>query len=155
MPRTASGVRMCSTGGGASGTGAGISWVPSERTNEIFGATDSDAAAAPTAIKNPTPKMSTLLRQLIFIMTRYAFGNKLCRCVDLFPRTPETTAYDDTERDGKSPRADEEKTVPAIWKSQKREHGDKGAGEHYECVDGHIGAVYSILYVVFSMDTRY
>src|SRR3989338_8458911 len=97
IPRTASGVLMCSTGGGASGTGtAGVS-VPSERTYEIFGATDSDAAAAPTAIKKPTPKMSTLLRQLIFIMTRCASG-ELRRCVRLFFRAPQASAYNDTKR---------------------------------------------------------
>src|SRR3990167_659922 len=144
MPRTASGVRMCSTGGGASGTGAGISWVPSERTNEIFGATDSDAAAAPTAIKNPTPKMSTLLRQLIFIMTRCTSG-KLRRCVRLFFRAPqalgrsltgEAAAHDDTERYREHARKNEEEGVPAVWKSQEREYGDKRAGKHYECVDG-------------------
>src|SRR3989344_599669 len=137
MPRTASGVRMCSTGGGASGTGAGISWVPSERTNEIFGATDSDAAAAPTAIKNPTPKMSTLLRQLIFIMTRCA-SDELRRCVRLFFGASQAPAHNDTERYREHARTDEKKAVPAIRKSQKREHRDKSAGEHYECVDGHV-----------------
>src|SRR3990167_8074547 len=141
MPRTASGVLMCSTAGGASGTGAGISGVPSERTNEIFGATDSDAAAAPTAIKKPTPKMSTLLRQLIFIMTRCAFG-ELRRCVRLFFRAPQTPAHNDTKRYREHTCTNEEERVPAIWKSQKREYGDKRAGEHYECVDGHTGTVY-------------
>src|SRR3989338_460778 len=154
IPRTASGVLMCSTGGGTSGTGAGISGVPSERTNEIFGATDSDAAAAPTAIKKPTPKMSTLLRQLIFIMARCVFG-ELRRSVRLFFRAPQTPAHDDAERDDENPCTDEEKTVPAIGEPQKREHGDKSAGEHYECVDGHMGAVYSILYIVFSRNTIY
>src|SRR3989344_5213027 len=136
MPRTASGVLMCSTAGGASGTGSASVSVPSERTNEIFGATDSDAAAAPTAIKKPTPKMSTLLRQLIFIMTRCAFG-ELRRCVRLFFRAPQTPAHNDTKRYREHTCTDEEKTVPAIGEPQKREHGDKSAGEHYECVDGH------------------
>src|SRR3990167_8445423 len=154
---------MCSTGGGASGTGtAGVS-VPSERTYEIFGATDSDAAAAPTAIKKPTPKMSTLLRQLIFIMTRCASG-ELRRCVRLFFRAPqalgrsltgEAAAHDDTERYREHACKDEEEGVPAVRKSQEREYGDKRAGKHYECVDGHMGAVYSILYIVFSRNTRY
>src|SRR3989344_1096391 len=136
MPRTASGVLMCSTGGGTSGTGAGISGVPSERTNEIFGATDSDAAAAPTAIKNPTPKMSTLLRQLIFIMTRCA-SDELRRCVRLFFGASQAPAHNDTECYREHARADEEESVPTVRKSQKRQHRDKCAGEHDERVDGH------------------
>ena len=131
---------MCSTGGGTSGTGAGISGVPSERTNEIFGATDSDAAAAPTAIKKPTPKMSTLLRQLIFIMTRCALG-ELCLCVRLFFRASQAPAHNDTERYREHARTDEKKAVPTVWKPQKREYGDECAGEHDECVDGHAASI--------------
>ena len=109
--------------------------------------------------------MSTLLRQLlpssnfdmrrvfhyqrvlrnlllgIFIMTRCAFG-ELRRCVRLFFRAPQASAYNDTKRYREYTRADEEESVPTVRKSQKREHRDKSAGEHYECVDGHTGTVY-------------
>src|SRR3989344_5373530 len=127
---------MCSTGGGASGTGtAGVS-VTSERTYEIFGATDSDAAAAPTAIKNPTPKISMLLRQLIFIMARCASG-ELRRCVRLSFGASQAPTHNDTERYCEYACKDEEKGVPTVRKSQKRKQGDKRAGEHDKCVDGH------------------
>src|SRR3989344_653897 len=106
---------MCFTAGGASGAGLDTSSAPLERTYEIFGATDSAAAAAASAITSPTPASRTLLCQLFF-MARCASG-ELRRRVRLFFRAPQASTYDYPKCNDENPCADEEKTVPTVGKS--------------------------------------
>ena len=86
------------------------------------------ASAAATASKKPMPKIRTLLRQLMIVMSWDIAERGFAR--RRFRRTPEASAHHNTESDYKDAGYKKEHRVPAIWKSQKRQYCDKGACGH-------------------------
>lgn len=108
------------------------------RTNEIFGAIEDVASAAPSASKKPMPKIRTPVCQFLpscnFDMRRRV-ALWSCRFATL------ASTHDDTERDDKNSCQKQECGIPRIRKPEEGQDDDERAREDYEGIKRHESSI--------------